>query len=567
MLFIAMRFVQGGDLREVLQRQGTLSPAQVAEFISPVASALDAAHAAGLVHRDVKPGNILVDTRPGRPDHVYLSDFGVSKGARSSGTLTGTGQFLGTPDYSAPEQIEGGTVDGRTDQYALACVAFQLLTGVLPFQRDTVMAVLMAHMRNPPPSVTSLRDDVSAAVDDVIAKGMAKAPDDRYASCGDFADALREALGLMPYRPASQQTNPPRPPTVRRAAECDRGPPSRKPAPRPVDAPRRRAGPVTTAGRAAPPRAPTPRRRSRPAGRARTAREGDSRHGGGRSTAASPGHGPRAPVPTPPAWTPQGGATGAPRRHRAAPGAEGAPGPGRGRLVSIAAGAVIVVAAGAIPFALLRHGQPSAPRKLRGATTSASSASSTSPTSSDDPDKPGDRTEFGRPRSAASSASTANAAKYSLAGKNLTSAYPGAFISSLAFSPAGATLAVADPGPRAGAGTCLWHVAERRLHHVQDERVRRRVQPSGNRSSRPAASWPSAVRARPPSAASPACGTPRAGRSSASSPTRAARARSPSRSVPTARRWPSATAMAASTCGTPPPARWSPPSPIRSARA
>ena len=111
-LFIAMRFVQGGDLRQVLEREGRLSPTQATGFISPVASALDAAHAAGLVHRDVKPGNILVDTRPGRPDHVYLSDFGVSKGARSSGTLTGTGQFLGTPDYSAPEQIEGGRSTG-----------------------------------------------------------------------------------------------------------------------------------------------------------------------------------------------------------------------------------------------------------------------------------------------------------------------------------------------------------------------------------------------------------------------------------------------------------------------
>src|SRR5258708_17714033 len=139
--YIAMRFVAGDTLQGVLSAAGTLTPRRAASFISPVASALDAAHAAGLVHRDVKPGNILVDARPGRPDHVYLSDFGVSKGARSSGTLTGTGQFLGTPDYSAPEQIEGATVDGRTDQYALACVAFQLLTGVLPFQRDTVIAV------------------------------------------------------------------------------------------------------------------------------------------------------------------------------------------------------------------------------------------------------------------------------------------------------------------------------------------------------------------------------------------------------------------------------------------
>ena len=106
-LFIAMRFVIGGDLRRVLQREGPLPPGRAAEFLSPVASALDAAHGAGLVHRDVKPANILVDARPGRPDHVYLSDFGVSKGAVSSVSLTGTGQFLGTPEYSAPEQVQG----------------------------------------------------------------------------------------------------------------------------------------------------------------------------------------------------------------------------------------------------------------------------------------------------------------------------------------------------------------------------------------------------------------------------------------------------------------------------
>src|SRR6202050_2035252 len=112
-LFIAMRFVQGGDLRHVLAREGALPPARAAEFLSPVASALDAAHAAGLVHRDVKPANVLVDERIGRPDHVYLSDFGVSKGAAASVSLTGAGGFVGSPDYSAPEQIQGRPVDGR----------------------------------------------------------------------------------------------------------------------------------------------------------------------------------------------------------------------------------------------------------------------------------------------------------------------------------------------------------------------------------------------------------------------------------------------------------------------
>jgi serine/threonine protein kinase len=197
-LFIAMRFVRGGDLRLVLEREGALPLGRVAGFISPVASALDAAHGAGLVHRDVKPANILVETRQGESDHVYLSDFGVSKGAVSSVSLTAAGHFVGTPDYSAPEQIQGGPVDGRTDQYALACVAYQLLTGVTPFERDQGMAVLLAHLSQPPPSAGSLRPDLPGAADEVLARGMAKVPDKRYGSCRDFADALREALGTAP---------------------------------------------------------------------------------------------------------------------------------------------------------------------------------------------------------------------------------------------------------------------------------------------------------------------------------------------------------------------------------
>jgi serine/threonine protein kinase len=196
LLFIAMRFVRGGDLRGVLGREGPLPPGRVAEFVSPVASALDAAHRAGLVHRDVKPGNILVDTHPDRPDHVYLSDFGVSKGAISSVSVTGPGYFIGTPDYSAPEQIKGLAVDGRADQYALACVAYQLLTGQVPFKRDQGLAVLYAHLSDPPPPLSAGLPD---AVDQVLATAMAKAPEERYGSCRDFAEAFREALGLPPY--------------------------------------------------------------------------------------------------------------------------------------------------------------------------------------------------------------------------------------------------------------------------------------------------------------------------------------------------------------------------------
>jgi len=199
MLFIAMRLVTGTDLRGVLRREGVLSPGRAMELLSPVASALDAAHAAGLVHRDVKPGNVLIDERPGRPDHVYLADFGLSKGASAGSSLTVAGNYLGTPSYSAPEQIQGHGVDGRADQYALACVAFELLTGQAPYVRDQSMAVLFAHLSEPPPSLAALRPGLPVTVDLVMGMAMAKRPEQRYASCRDFTDALRGAFGLLPY--------------------------------------------------------------------------------------------------------------------------------------------------------------------------------------------------------------------------------------------------------------------------------------------------------------------------------------------------------------------------------
>jgi WD40 repeat protein len=203
-LFIAMRFVQGGDLGQVLRREGALAPARAMGFISPVASALDAAHAAGLVHRDVKPANILVDARPGWPEHVYLSDFGISKGAMSSSSgLTAAGRWVGTAPYVAPEQIQGRPVDGRADQYALACVTYQLLTGTVPFERDDEIALVYAHLSDPPPSLSSKRPDLPLAADQVLAKAMAKVPEKRYGSCREFAGALRQALGLSPYYSAA----------------------------------------------------------------------------------------------------------------------------------------------------------------------------------------------------------------------------------------------------------------------------------------------------------------------------------------------------------------------------
>src|SRR5690349_14378887 len=203
-LFLAMRYVPGGDLRSVLHREGPLQPERAAFLLSPVASALDAAHGAGLVHRDVKPANILVDRSPGRPDHPYLSDFGLAKGAAgisSAAGLTGTGQFLGTADYAAPEQISGGRPHVQTDQYALACVAFTMLTGDLPFARDEPMAVLWAHLSAPPPSVTARRPDLSPAVDHVVGQGAGW----RHRGEGETGDVHHPRPGagrgrLVPHR-------------------------------------------------------------------------------------------------------------------------------------------------------------------------------------------------------------------------------------------------------------------------------------------------------------------------------------------------------------------------------
>jgi serine/threonine protein kinase len=207
-LFIAMRYVPGGDIGTLVRRLGPLPGGRAAAIVSAMASALDAAHAAGLVHRDVKTANILVDARPGRPDHVYLSDFGLTKGSAGFSTsLTAAGHFMGTLDYSAPEQIRGQKVDARTDEYALACVAFVLLTGRPPFHRDEAMAVMYAQLSEPPPVLGSLQPGLPPDVDEVMRRALAKAPEDRYPSCGEFADALRAALGLRRY--SSDTAGPP----------------------------------------------------------------------------------------------------------------------------------------------------------------------------------------------------------------------------------------------------------------------------------------------------------------------------------------------------------------------
>ena len=207
-LFIAMRYVPGGDVRSLLADGRGLEPGRAWKLISQIASALDAAHQHGLIHRDVKPANMLLEN-----DHVYLSDFGISRLAVTS-HLTTAGQLVGTLDYIAPESIKSQPIDGRADQYSLACTAFELLTGHPPFHADLGLAVLHAHVAQPPPAVTRECQELPPAVDLIIAKGMAKRADDRYASCTAFSSDLGKALGETPGVPvvgvaAGQQTAAP----------------------------------------------------------------------------------------------------------------------------------------------------------------------------------------------------------------------------------------------------------------------------------------------------------------------------------------------------------------------
>lgn len=197
-LYIAMRLVPGRDVLSLIEEHGAMPVARVCQIVTQVAAALDAAHEQGLVHRDVKPANMLRDDAVGDDhlDHVYLSDFGLSKHGRSTSQLTSHGEFLGTMDYVSPEQIEGHAVDGRSDQYALACSAFEMLTGAPPFKQDETLAIMWAQVSATPPALTSRRPDLPAAADPVLGKALAKAPGDRYATCLEFAAALRRACGL-----------------------------------------------------------------------------------------------------------------------------------------------------------------------------------------------------------------------------------------------------------------------------------------------------------------------------------------------------------------------------------
>jgi WD40 repeat protein/tRNA A-37 threonylcarbamoyl transferase component Bud32 len=190
LLFIAMRYVEGRDLNERLHR-GPIDPAEAIGLLAQMASALDAAHARGLVHRDVKPSNVLLDTgaRPDGSDHVYLADFGLTKRVSGATGVGEDGHLLGTIDYVAPEQIAGDEIDGRADVYSLGCVLYECLVGEPPFRRDSEIAVVFAHLEAEPPAPSARRPELPAAHDAVIARALAKEPGQRYASCRELAGA------------------------------------------------------------------------------------------------------------------------------------------------------------------------------------------------------------------------------------------------------------------------------------------------------------------------------------------------------------------------------------------
>ena len=186
--YLAMRYVPGHNLQSQIAREGRLRPDHAAALIYEVSEGLDAIHAAGLVHRDVKPANIIISGRNDRMS-AYLTDFGLAKAATSDSGVTRTGEVIGSLDYLAPEQIEGRRVDARTDVYALGCVLFELVTGEVPFPRRESSAKLWSHLNEPPPSAKRGAERAPTALDRVVRRAMAKDPEDRFPSAGDLGRA------------------------------------------------------------------------------------------------------------------------------------------------------------------------------------------------------------------------------------------------------------------------------------------------------------------------------------------------------------------------------------------
>jgi YVTN family beta-propeller protein len=198
--YIAMRYVEGTDLRAVLTREQWMQPRRAARLVEQVAGALDEAHRRGLVHRDVKPANVLIGVVGGE-EWAYLTDFGATRGPAGT-ELTESGEWFGTVDYASPEQIQAERVDARTDVYSLGCVLFESLTGRIPFERPDQVAKLYAHLNDPPPSLVELDPELSPELDAVVSRALAKRRGDRFPSAGDLGRAaVAAATGAAPGEP------------------------------------------------------------------------------------------------------------------------------------------------------------------------------------------------------------------------------------------------------------------------------------------------------------------------------------------------------------------------------
>ncbi|MHB8243332.1 MAG: CHASE2 domain-containing serine/threonine-protein kinase [Solirubrobacteraceae bacterium] len=206
LLFIAMRLVDGVDLAQLIAHSGALDPARALRILEQLAGALDAAHAKGLVHRDVKPANVLITSE--QPEHVYLTDFGVAKSIGAGAAITRAEQLVGTLDYISPEQIQGLTAGTAVDVYALTGLFHHCLTGQVPYPREEEPAKLWAHLNAPPPCPSHLDDALPSELDAVIARGMQKEPAQRYPSAGDLARAAAHVLGLPSRLPSRESPRP-----------------------------------------------------------------------------------------------------------------------------------------------------------------------------------------------------------------------------------------------------------------------------------------------------------------------------------------------------------------------
>jgi serine/threonine protein kinase len=237
-LFIAMRFIEGIDLRELIRQEGRIDPERTARLLAQIASALDAAHARGLVHRDIKPGNVLIASENGQ-DHAYLTDFGLSKRLGSESGMTKTGMWVGTLDYIAPEQIQGAKLDARSDVYSLGCLLYHAITGTVPFERDSDVAKIFAHMTDSPPPLNYAIGGLSADLDAVLHRAMAKDPNARYPSAGDLGRATLAAVEgrsiSQPERSVATGAAAPSAPTVAGGGAAPPPPPPPRPGDRTCD--------------------------------------------------------------------------------------------------------------------------------------------------------------------------------------------------------------------------------------------------------------------------------------------------------------------------------------------